>query len=49
MSMKDKTEMATIIRNGKNGMPAFKGILTDEEVMAMVAYVKARLATTNPH
>lgn len=49
MSMKDKTEMATIIRNGKNGMPAFKGILTDEEVMATVAYVKARLATTNPH
>lgn len=49
MSMKDKAEMATIIRNGKNGMPAFKGILTDEEVMATVAYVKAKMASTNPH
>lgn len=49
VSLLDKNDMATIIMQGKNGMPAFKGILTDEEVMATVAYVKAKMASTNPH
>ncbi|MFN3529465.1 MAG: SirB2 family protein [Bacteroidia bacterium] len=49
LTLKDKQEMYTIIYEGKNGMPAFKGMLSSEEMMATVAYVKARLATTNPH
>jgi len=50
MSMKDKGEMAAIILNGKNGMPAFKGYLSNEEVMATVAYVKIKFGgKVNPH
>jgi mono/diheme cytochrome c family protein len=50
LSMKDKYEMATIILNGKNGMPAFKGYLSDEEVMATVAYIKTKFGGgANPH
>lgn len=50
LSMKDKNEMATIILNGKNGMPAFKGYLSNEEVMATVAYIKTKFGGgVNPH
>jgi mono/diheme cytochrome c family protein len=50
LSMKDKYEMATIILNGKNGMPAFKGYLSNEEVMATVAYIKTKFGGgANPH
>ena len=50
LSMKDKYEMATIILNGKNGMPAFNDYLSNEEVMAMVAYIKTKFGGgANPH
>jgi mono/diheme cytochrome c family protein len=50
LSMKDKNEMATIILNGKNGMPAFNDYLSNEEVMAMVAYIKTKFGGgVNPH
>ncbi|MBA4304675.1 MAG: hypothetical protein C0424_10660 [Sphingobacteriaceae bacterium] len=48
-SMLDKNEMAAMILKGKNGMPGFKGALNDEEVFAVVAYVKAKISSTNPH
>lgn len=48
-SMLDKNEMAALVLKGKNGMPGFKGALNDEEVFAVVAYVKANLSATNPH
>ena len=48
-SMLDKNEMAALVLKGKNGMPSFKGALNDEEVMAVVAYVKAKISSTNPH
>lgn len=50
ISLKDKNEMAEMVLNGKNAMPPFKGILSQEEVMATVAYVKAKIGGgVNPH
>lgn len=48
-SMLDKNEMAALVLKGKNGMPGFKSALNDEEVFAVVAYVKANISATNPH
>ena len=34
-------ELAQIISNGKGGMPAFKGSLSDDQIHALVTYVRA--------
>jgi mono/diheme cytochrome c family protein len=43
-SMLDKNQMMDRIANGKNAMPAFGKILSEEEIMATVAYIKAELS-----
>jgi cytochrome c6 len=34
-------ELITIVKNGKNKMPTFKDKLTDDQVKAVVAYIRA--------
>ena len=34
-------ELAQIISNGKGGMPAFKGSLSDDQIQALVTYVRS--------
>ena len=33
-------DLATIITNGKNKMPAYKGKLTDDQIKGLVAYIR---------
>lgn len=35
-----EADLATIIENGKNKMPAYKGKLTADQIKALAAYVK---------
>lgn len=44
LSMLDKGGMVERISLGKGGMPAFGKVLSPEEIMASVAYIKASLA-----
>lgn len=44
MSMLDKGGMVERITHGKGGMPAFGKVISPEEIMASVAYIKAALA-----
>lgn len=44
LSMLDKGAMITRITAGKGGMPAFGKVLSPEEIMANVAYIKASLS-----
>lgn len=48
-SMLDKNEMAALILKGKNGMPGFKNVINQDELDAVVAYVKANISSANPH
>jgi cytochrome c6 len=34
-------ELAQIISNGKGGMPAFKGSVSDDQIQALVTYVRS--------
>jgi len=34
-------ELATVTKNGKNKMPAYKGKLTDQQIDGLVKYIKA--------
>lgn len=45
LSMLDKGEMIARISHGKGGMPAFAKALSAEEIMAVVAYIKAELSS----
>ena len=38
---KADAELAQIISNGKGGMPAFKGSLSDDQIHALVTYVRS--------
>jgi mono/diheme cytochrome c family protein len=38
---KADTEIAQVISNGKGGMPAFKGSLSDDQIHALVTYVRS--------
>lgn len=38
----DKTQIAGIIKNGQNGMPAFKGRLKDDEINALADWLAAK-------
>lgn len=52
LSMLDKNEQLQLITQGKGAMPAFGKVLSPEEIMATVAYIKANLASPNaahPH
>lgn len=39
-----KTHFDEIVRNGKGQMPAWDGMITDEEINAIWAYVRSRAA-----
>jgi mono/diheme cytochrome c family protein len=43
-SMLDKNQIMALLVKGKNSMPSYKGVLTDQEMMAVVAYVKVQFA-----
>lgn len=52
LSMLDKNAQLQLITAGKGAMPAFGKVLSPEEIMATVAYIKASLAGQNaahPH
>jgi mono/diheme cytochrome c family protein len=38
---KADAELAQIISNGKGGMPAFKSPLSDDQIQALVTYVRS--------
>ena len=33
-------QIATLVKNGKNAMPPYKGLYSDDEIRAVIAYVK---------
>jgi cytochrome c6 len=38
--MQPDTTLAASIRNGKNSMPAFRGILSDTDILNVIAYLR---------
>lgn len=38
--MQPDTQLLTFIRDGKNAMPAYKGILSDSNIMDVIAYLR---------
>jgi len=38
---KSNEELTTVIKNGKDKMPSFKDKLTDEQIKAVLAYIRA--------
>ena len=38
---KSNEELATVIKNGKDKMPSFKDKLTDDQIKAVIAYIRA--------
>ena len=41
VTTKSNEELAVVIKNGKNKMPAWKDKLTDDQIQAVIGYIRA--------
>jgi mono/diheme cytochrome c family protein len=41
----DKNQIMDLLLKGKNTMPSYRNVLSEQEMMAVVAYVKIRFAS----